>query len=165
MYPTPYEKAHLGAIDDLLNHYNDAEVGLSDHTPGIFMSIGAVAKGASIIEKHFISDKNWSGPDVPVSINPMELVDLIEGVNAVHAGLGGHKTIVEGEEQTSKFAYASVVANKDIEEGEELTSENIWVKRPGTGDILADEFHKLLGKHAATVIAADTQLSWEQVDE
>jgi N-acetylneuraminate synthase len=165
MYPTPYEKAHLGAIDDLLDHYTDAPVGLSDHTPGIHVSIAAIAKGASIIEKHFISDKDWSGPDVPVSINPAELADLIEGVNAVHAGLGGRKTIVEGEEQTSKFAYASVVANKEIKEGEELTSENIWVKRPGTGDILADEFHKLLGKHAAMVIEADTQLSWEHVDE
>lgn len=165
LYPTPYHKANLGAIDELLKQYPDAVVGLSDHTPGIYIPLAAVAKGAAIVEKHFISDKDWPGPDVPVSIDPGELTELIEGVNAVHAGLGGGKTIVEGEEQTSKFAFASVVAIEHIEEGEDLTSENVWVKRPGTGEILADEFHKLLGKRATRDIKADTQLTWEHVEE
>jgi N-acetylneuraminate synthase len=165
MYPTPYSKANLGAIDELLEHYSDAVVGLSDHTPGIYIPLAAVAKGAAIIEKHFVSDKDWPGPDVPVSIDPEELTQLIEGINAVYAGLGGGKSIVEGEELTSKFAFASVVAIQHIKKGEELSGENIWVKRPGTGEILADVFNKLLGRRAARDIAADTQLTWEHVEE
>jgi N-acetylneuraminate synthase len=165
MYPTPYEKANLGALDDLLDHYPEAVVGLSDHTEGIYIPMAAVTKGASIIEKHFISDKNWPGPDVPVSIDPKELAELLKGVDAIHKGQGGNKIIVEGEEQTSKFAYSSVVAIEDIEPGEELSKEKIWVKRPGTGEILADEFHKLLGKRAATSIESGTQIKWEMIDE
>jgi len=165
MYPTPYEKVNLGAMDELKEHFEPDAIGLSDHSKGISVSLGATGKGANIIEKHFISDKNWPGPDVPVSINPEELEDLIRGANQIFKAQGGSKQIVDGEESTIKFAYASAVSIDDIEAGEELNKDNIWVKRPGTGDIQADDFYKLLGRRAAKDIAADTQLDWDMIED
>src|SRR5438270_81357 len=62
MYPTPYEKVRLGALAELRNTFPDAILGLSDHSRGNYTCYGAVALGASIVEKHFTADKNWPGP-------------------------------------------------------------------------------------------------------
>lgn len=165
MYPTPYTEANLGAIEQLQETFPDAVVGLSDHTQGIYIPLAAVAKGASILEKHFISNKSWPGPDVPVSIDPDELEELLAGVTAVRQALGGEKRIVDGEKPTIEFAYASVVAATDIQAGDQLTDENLWTKRPGTGEVLADEYYKLLGMTTVTDIPAGTQLEWGMIDE
>lgn len=160
MYPTPYEKVRLGALQDLADHFQDAVIGLSDHSMGNYTCFGAVALGACILEKHFTSDKNWSGPDVPISLDPAELQDLIEGSRAIFLARGGRKEILPEEQPTIDFAYACVVSIRDIGEGEALTKENIWVKRPGTGEIKAVHFESLLGRTVRTAIPKDTQLTW-----
>jgi N-acetylneuraminate synthase len=164
MYPTPYEKVRLGALSSLAEHFPDAVLGLSDHSVGNYVCFAAVALGAAILEKHFTSDKSWPGPDVPISLDPGELKDLIEGSKAVYKSLGGTKEILTEEQPTIDFAYACVVAIRDIEPGEELTQANIWVKRPGTGEIIARHFEKLLGKRASTGIPKDTQLRWADLE-
>lgn len=165
MYPTPYDQVQLGALDDLRSRYPDAVIGLSDHSLGIYTSIGAVALGASILEKHFTSDKSLPGPDVPISIDGGELTQLQEGSRAVHTALGGAKRILEGEEPTIAFAYASVVAIRDIPAGEELTMDNIWVKRPGTGEIKAEDFENVLGCRTRHALRVNDQLTWEDIYE
>ena len=77
---------------------------------------------------------------------------------------GGSKGPVEAEQPTIDFAYASVVSIKDIKAGEEFTMENLWVKRPGTGEILAKEFEGLLGKKATSDIPNDTLLEWNHIE-
>lgn len=163
MYPTPYEKVRLGGITDLATHFPDAVVGLSDHSIGNYTCFGAVALGASILEKHFTSDKSWPGPDVPISIDPAELKDLVVGTRAVHAARGGSKTILAEEKPTIDFAYACVVSIKDIRAGDVLTMENIWVKRPGTGEIKAKAFDGLLGRKARHAIGTNQQLRWQDI--
>lgn len=158
LYPTPYEKIRLGALEDIQKNFPNAVIGLSDHSIGNYTCFGAVALGASILEKHFTSDKSWFGPDVPISIDPVELTDLINGSIAIHQALGGVKNILKDEQITIDFAYATVVSIKDIKGGEEFTKENIWVKRPGTGEILAEEFESLLGKKAKRDIKKDSQI-------
>lgn len=158
MYPTPYDKVRLGALSDLQTHFPDTVIGLSDHSLGNFTCFGAVAFGASILEKHFTSDKSWSGPDIPISVDSKELKDLIRGSRAIHEALGGNKDILPEEQSTIDFAYATVVATADIAVGEAFTSDNIWVKRPGTGEIRAEEYDNLLGKRAAADISKDVQL-------
>ena len=64
-----------------------------------------------------------------------------------------------------KFAYAAVVTIKSIESGEEITRDNVWVKRPGTGEILAEDFPKVLGKRATVSIPSETQLQWSMLGE
>lgn len=164
MYPTPYEKVRLGALRELEQAFPDAVLGLSDHSLGIYTCLGAIPLGARVLEKHFTSDKSWPGPDVPISLDPHELQQLISGSKAVFEALGGRKEILSEEQATIDFAYSSVVAIADIEEGEVLTRENIWVKRPGGGDLSAEDFGKVLGRKATGRIAADTQVRRLDVD-
>ncbi|MDO9632477.1 MAG: N-acetylneuraminate synthase family protein, partial [Humidesulfovibrio sp.] len=163
MYPTPPEKVRLGAMVELINAFPDAVVGLSDHTLTIYPCLGAVALGASMLERHYTSDKAWPGPDVFLSMDPAEMKQLIEGSKLIHKALGGTKAILPEEQVTIDFAYASCVTIAPIKKGEALTKANLWVKRPGTGEILAEHFEGLLGKAATRDIDVDTQLTWDMV--
>jgi sialic acid synthase SpsE len=164
MYPTPYDKVRLGAIPQLAERFPDAVVGLSDHSLGNYACYAAVALGARILEKHFTSDKTWPGPDVTLSMDPPELRELVVGARAVFEALGGQKNILPEEQPTIDFAYACVVSIRDIAAGERLDDANIWVKRPGTGEIKALHFEELLGKKALRGIPLNSQLRWADVD-
>lgn len=163
MYPTPYEKVRLNALLELENNFPNAVIGLSDHSIGNYTSFAAISLGACIIEKHFTSDKTWSGPDIPISINPYELKDLIKGVEAIHKALKGKKEILKEEKPTIDFAYSCVVSIKNIKKGEMLTKNNIWVKRPGTGEIKAKYFYDVIGKKATASIQKNKQIEWKMI--
>jgi N-acetylneuraminate synthase len=163
MYPTPYDKVRLGGLTELAEAFPDAVIGLSDHSLGNYTCFAAVPLGASILEKHFTSNPDWPGPDVPISIDPTGLSDLVRGSAAIHAALGGAKNILAEEQPTIDFAYACVVTIRPIARGEKLSMENIWVKRPGTGEIKAKDFEALIGRKAVCELAADTQLGWADV--
>jgi sialic acid synthase SpsE len=163
MYPTPYSAVRLGALKELADRFPDAIVGLSDHSLSSYPCLGAVALGASILERHFTSDKNWPGPDIPISMTPEDLRQLTEGSRAIHESLGGYKDVLPGEAPTIRFAYASVVAIHDIAAGEPFTYDNTWVKRPGTGEIRAEELPAVLSKRAARDIRKDEQLQWASI--
>jgi N-acetylneuraminate synthase len=165
MYPTPYEQVRLDAIQELKKKFSNVVIGLSDHSYGNYTCFAAVTLGASILEKHFTSDKNWDGPDIPISIDPTELRDLIVGSNAVHQALGGSKSILDGERKTAEFAYASVVTIKDIKKGEIFSEDNIWVKRPGTGEITVEHYYDILNKKATTDIQKNSQLKWSLIEK
>jgi len=163
MYPTPYEKVRLGGISSLQEAFQETPVGLSDHSMGVWTCLGAVSLGACILEKHFTISRDWPGPDTGISIEPDELDDLIVGSTAIWQARGGTKSILSEEKPVIDFAYASVVSIRKIEAGEVLSLDNIWVKRPGTGPLLADQFDALLGKTAAREIAPDAQLTPEDI--
>jgi N-acetylneuraminate synthase len=160
IYPTPYDKVRLGALSDLKKNFPGVVFGLSDHSIGNYTSYAAVALGASIIEKHFTSDKKWPGPDISISIDSLELKELIKGTKAIHEALGGNKNILNEEKPTIDFAYACVVSIKDIKKNELLSKDNIWVKRPGTGQIKAVHFSNILGKKVNRNIKVNKQLKW-----
>ena len=163
MYPTPYDKVRLGAIEDLKRHFPNAVLGLSDHSVGNYTAFASISLGASIIEKHFTSNKSWSGPDIQVSIDPNELKDLLIGSSAIHESLNGHKTILKDEKPTINFAYSCVVSITNIKKDEIFSEKNIWVKRPGTGKIKAENYKKIIGKKAKRDILKNTQLIWSDV--
>ncbi len=163
MYPTPPEKVRLGAMVELMQAFPDAVVGLSDHTLTIYPCLGAAALGASMLERHYTSDKSWPGPDVSLSMDPQEMKSLIEGSRLIHLALGGTKAILPEEQVTIDFAYASCVTIAPVKKGQAFAKANLWVKRPGTGKILAEHYTGLLGKAAACDIAPDTQLTWDMV--
>jgi len=164
MYPTPYNKVRLGAIANIEKAFEDAVIGLSDHSIGNYTSFAAIPMGASIIEKHFTSTREWPGPDVPISITPDELSDLITGTNAIFQALGGSKEILAEEKPTIDFAYASVVTTREIKKGEFLTEDNLWVKRPGTGEFLAKDYEELLGRRVRNSLPVNYQLRKIDVD-
>lgn len=163
MYPTPFSNVRLGSITQLRELFPNTVIGISDHSLSNLPSISAVALGAAIIERHFTSDMNWIGEDIEISVDPAGLRELIEGSQIVHQASGGSKTVLRDEQPTIDFAYASVVAIRDISEGEILTDENVWVKRPGTGEILAFDFEKVVGKKAGTSMKRGHQLGWSDV--
>jgi N-acetylneuraminate synthase len=164
LYPTPYDKVRLGAIPVLRQAFPDAVVGLSDHSLGNYACFAAVAVGARVLEKHFTSDRSWPGPDVALSMDPPELADLIRGSRAVFASLGGTKDILPEEQPTIDFAYACVVSTREILAGAALGEDNVWVKRPGTGEIKARDYEQVLGRTARRVIPAHTQIRWADLE-
>lgn len=164
MYPTPYDKVRLGAITELREVFG-LPVGLSDHSMGIYTSLGAIVTGACVLEKHFTISRNWPGPDVPISIEPDELFELVKGSKAVFSALGGHKTVLPEEQPIMEFAFASVVSTKDIKKGSILNAENIWVKKPGTGEISAKKLNSIFGKTAREDIKKAQQLTWKMLND
>jgi len=161
IYPTPPEKVRLGALRQLQEAFPGIPVGLSDHSLTNYPCLGAVSLGASILERHFTSDKKWPGPDVSISMDPLELKEMIEASRIIHKALGGDKGILKEEQPTIDFAYACVVAINDIAKGEALSMDNIWVKRPGTGEIKAVSFDEILNRKVNRDIKKNDQIKWE----
>ena len=157
MYPTPYDKVRLGVIGELRDTFH-LPVGLSDHSIGIYTCLAAVALGACALEKHFTVTRDWPGPDVPISIEPKELSELVKGSSAIFAASGGHKTVLPDEQPVIDFAYASVVIVGPIKAGETFSLDNTWVKRPGNGAILAGDLDRVLGKKARRDIEVHSQI-------
>lgn len=158
VYPTPYDQVRLGGMIDIQEAFPNAVVGLSDHTVDNYACLGAVALGASILERHFTDHKGRFGPDIICSMDAGELRELIIGSHALHQARGGNKQPSDLEQPTIDFAFASVVTTQDVRKGEILTGKNLWVKRPGTGDFLAEDYETLLGLAVSTDIPANTQL-------
>ena len=158
IYPTPPELVRLGAMQELQEAFPDAVVGLSDHTVNNFACFGAVALGASILERHFTDNMSRPGPDILCSMSPSSLKELIEGSKTIFLERGGTKNPLTEESQTMAFAFASVIAFKDINKGEILTEENLWVRRPGDGDFMAKDYESLIGKKVKRFIKKDQQL-------
>ncbi|QDC51749.1 polyhydroxyalkanoate biosynthesis repressor PhaR [Candidatus Methylopumilus universalis] len=163
VYPTPPELVRLGAIKILQTAFPDAVIGLSDHTVSNYTCLGAVALGASILERHFTDRMDRLGPDIVCSMDPKALSDLIEGSRVIWSARGGEKSAVAEEAPTIAFAFASVVAIRDILAGELLSEANIWVKRPGGGDFTAADYETLLGITAVKDIRAGFQLKRSDV--
>jgi sialic acid synthase SpsE len=164
MYPTPYEKVRLGAVTDLIENFPGVPVGLSDHSENIWTCLGAVALGACMLEKHFTVSRSWPGPDMPVSIEPHELAQMITGSRAIWQAKGGSKTRLPEEQPVIDFAYATVVTIAPVAAGSVFSRENVWVKRPGTGKILAERFNEVLGRKALRNIPADVHVHPEDVE-
>jgi len=158
VYPTAPELVRLGAMKELEYNFPEAVIGLSDHTCSNHACFGAVALGASILERHFTDSMDREGPDIVCSMDPSALKDLVQGSDNIFKALGGSKESVKEEEATIAFAFASIVSIENISKGDTLTEKNIWVKRPGTGELLADKYEQTLGKTAKVDIPIGTQL-------
>jgi len=165
VYPTPYELVRLNSINELKNEFPDAVVGLSDHTVSNYPCLGAVALGASILERHFTDSMERQGPDIICSMDPDALAELILGAEIIQKSTAGKKGPVAEEQGTIDFAYASVVTTQPILKGEVLSRENLWVKRPGTGEFLAKDFDRLLGACACVDLDADVQVKKSDITE
>lgn len=158
LYPTPDHLIRIGAMEQLQKAFPDVVVGLSDHSIDNLACLGAVAAGASVLERHFTDSKDRPGPDICCSMDAKECAELIAQSKRMAQMRGGTKEAAKEEQVTIDFAYASVVTIAEIKQGEKLTRDNLWVKRPGTGDFLAEDYEALLGKTAAQSIPADVQL-------
>lgn len=164
VYPTPSELVRLNAINVLREAFPDAVVGLSDHTVTNYPCIASVALGASILERHFTDRYDRVGPDIICSMDSNACIELIRASKIVKQARDGKKEAVKAEKPTIDFAFASVVSIKRISKGEIFSIENTWVKRPGTGEILAEDYETIIGKKAIRNIEKDIQISWDDFE-
>ena len=164
LYPTPSHLVRYGAMQELHNAFPNKVFGLSDHTTNNNACLGAVALGASILERHFTDHMKRQGPDIICSMDEQACRDLINSSNEIELMRGGKKEPAKEEQVTIDFAFASVCTIAAIKKGEQFTKDNIWVKRPGTGQILAEDFKSILGKKAKVEIELDSQLKWDDVE-
>lgn len=163
LYPTPPKLVRLGAMQEMMEVFPNIPIGLSDHTLTNTACIAAMALGASIVERHFTDVKDRKGPDVICSMDEQECKELITAAKDIKVMFGGEKKAAKEEQVTIDFAFASVVTIKPIIKGEAFSKENLWVKRPGTGEIPAVRFEELLGREAAVDIDNDVQIRWDMV--
>lgn len=165
LYPTPPHLVRLGAMVDLQQTFPDAVIGLSDHTTNNLACFGAVAMGASILERHFTDTMSRLGPDIVCSMDPKALKELIEGCKILKQERGGSKKHLLPEEQVTRdFAFATIVTITSIKKGDLFSKDNLWAKRPGVGSIAAEHYEDLIGRRAARDIDADEHIRWTDVE-
>jgi len=162
-YPTKIEDSNLKLILSL-NMRHKYPVGFSDHTPGPFSSIGAVTLGAKVIEKHFTIDKNLSGVDHHLSMNPEEMKTMVNQIRLMEKALGtGQQILSEPEKETRIMARRSIIAKVDIPIGTKITKDMLVIKRPGTG-IKPKYLHQIVGKTVNRDINQDTVLTGDLLE-
>jgi pseudaminic acid synthase len=156
-YPTPLEEINLNVIPTIRNKFN-CQVGLSDHTIGELVPLGAVALGAVVIEKHFILERSMGGPDAEFSMEPYEFKQMVDSVRALELALGGNQIKLSPKIEKNRQFARSLFVVEDVEPNEELTLKNIRSIRPGNG--LQPKFlNDVLGKKATRRIEKETPLS------
>ena len=163
IYPTKPEFIRLGAMKQLMEEFPNIPIGLSDHSLNNNACLAATALGASLLERHFTDSMYRPGPDIICSMDPVALSELIQGSKEIFKMRGGEKKPLEEEQVTIDFAYATVVAIRDIKKGEKFSEKNIWVKRPGTGEILAEHFEDCIGQTANRDISQGQHLNKNDV--
>lgn len=128
-YPAPFEDVNLTTLNTLKTTFG-LQVGFSDHSIGISVPLGAVALGASVIEKHFTLDQNMSGPDHKASLSPTQLIDMVKGIKDIERSLGdGRKYPRFSEMGNLEIARKYLVCNNPISAGEEFSIDNLIAKR------------------------------------
>jgi len=146
-YPAPFEDVNLRAMDTMAREFA-LSVGYSDHTPGIAVSIAAVARGAVMIEKHLTLDRTLPGPDHRASIEPADFAAMVTAIREVERSLGDARKICRPSEAMNRaIARKSLVAARKIARNEVFSPANVTAKRPGTGRSVYD-FWSLMGKRA-----------------
>jgi sialic acid synthase SpsE len=163
-YPCNPKISNIGVIPKFIKKFK-LITGLSDHTSDIYTSIGAVALGARIIEKHFTLNKKSNGPDHASSLEPNELKSLVKGCNEVFFARGDKKIIHNEEKEIISWARESVVTTKNIYKNEILNRNNISVKRPGPNkdEIPAKYFFNVINKKALVDIRLNKKIKWKEI--
>ncbi len=160
LYPSPPEIVSLQGIQELRQAFPKALVGFSDHSIGPHIALASVALGACIIERHFTDTRYRGGPDITCSMDPAELRLLVDRSVEIHRALMNPKQRTKQEEDVYKFARASVVADKDMTAGHIITDKDIWVRRPGSGEVPGYKYNDIIGKKLRLDVKKNHQFKW-----
>jgi N,N'-diacetyllegionaminate synthase len=162
-YPSKLSDSNLRVMKTYRDKLN-CIVGYSDHTPDMINPVAATALGAKIYEKHFTIDKNLSGPDHRMSLDPMSLKETIIAIRYTEKSLGSQeKRVLPAEEENRRILRKSLVAIKDISKGSLISKNMIGIKRPGTG-LPPSLLEQIIGKKAKIDILKDSILTDEIID-
>jgi sialic acid synthase SpsE len=161
LYPSPPEIVSLRGVTELRQAFPGAVVGFSDHSIGPEMALASVALGACILERHYTDTRYRKGPDIINSMDASELRHLIDRSKEIWIAANNPKQRTAPEESVYRFARGSVVADADLSAGQVIRDCDIWARRPGSGEIPAYDFDKVVGKRLTRAVTRNTQLKWE----
>jgi N,N'-diacetyllegionaminate synthase len=164
-YPTPAEKVGLNVLDEIRRRYA-CPVGLSDHSGTVFPGLAAAALGVDMIEVHVTLSREMYGPDVPASVTPAELQQLVAGTRFIEGMLANpvdKDETAQDMESLRKLFFKSVVAAENIEQGTLLEEHHLAVKKPGTG-IPASQLAQVVGKRLRRSVRKDELLNQEDLE-
>lgn len=162
-YPSPFNEINLKNILDLSNDMDVSKVGLSDHTLGHTVALGAVALGATVVEKHFILDRKLGGVDSSFSMEPEEFKEMVSSIRNLELALGNRTYELTEKALDSRERGRSLFVCENIKEGDLITSENIRSVRPAAG-LHPKHYYKVLGKTFNTDIKKGEPLSFDVIN-
>lgn len=157
-YPSPLEDINLKTIPNMKDTFG-VSVGLSDHTLGSSVSIGAVALGATVIEKHLTLKREDGGPDAAFSMEPHEFKEMVDGIRSIEKALGKVTYELTYKQKKSREHSRSLFIVEDIKEGEIFTKDNLKSIRPGFG-LETKYISDILGKKCTRDIKRGTPMDW-----
>lgn len=161
-YPTPYEEINLRMIPTLAETY-DCLVGLSDHSMGSVVPVGAAVLGIKMVEKHLTLRRSDGGPDGAFSMEPEEFKKMVEEIRIVEKALGESEYRLTETQEKEHNDSRSLFVVMDIKAGEKLTPENVRSIRPHNG-LHTMYYEEVMGKVAACDIQMGTPLAWELIN-
>jgi sialic acid synthase SpsE len=146
--------------------FPDLILGLSDHTPGLASTLGAVSLGARMIEKHFTDGTSRTGPDHKFSMDPKSWLDMVERTRELENALGcGIKPVEDNEKETVVIQRRSIRATTDLTVGTILTRNHLEVLRPCPADGLPPYcLDELIGMKVRCEVKAGEHLRWKNVE-
>ena len=161
-YPAPISEANMLMIDDMARRY-EVVIGVSDHTPGSTVPVVAVARGAKIIEKHFILDRSLGGPDAEFSLNEEEFGQMVKSVREAEDALGKIDYNTSAVQKKGKVFSRSLYVVKNIKKGQTLTEDSVRSIRPGFG--MHPKFLKdVIGKKASKDLEFGDRLTFDDIE-
>ena len=160
-YPSTPDDSNILTIPEMRSRYG-CEIGISDHTMGIGVSVAAVALGATVVEKHFTLQRSDGGVDSAFSMEPQEMAQLVIETERAWQSMGKVQHGPTEKEKASLVFRRSLYVVADVKAGEKLTSVNVRAIRPGNG--IAPKFYdEVIGKTAKRDIARGTPLSHDLI--
>ncbi len=164
LYPSQTKNANIRVMRGLAERFC-FPVGFSDHSPGSLVVLGAVALGASVIEKHFTDDSSRQGPDHSFAMMPQDFKEMVKQIRELEEALGEYqKKPLPEETQERIMARRAIYASRSINKGTKLSREDVKVVRQADiGGVTADHLEETLGKVIKKNVDADTMITWEML--
>lgn len=161
-YPSPPEAVNLRAIPAMADRWG-VPIGLSDHTLGETVAVGAVALGACIVEKHMTLSSDDTSPDSAFSLDKDGFKAMVDAIRIAELALGQPIVGPTAQEQESRRFRRSLFVVEDVAAGETLTEANVRSIRPADG-LHTRHYEEVLGRRAAGPIKRGTPLSWDLIE-
>lgn len=161
-YPAHAGNTNLLTIPNMREAFG-CQVGLSDHTRGIGVSVASVAMGASVIEKHFVLDRTAGGVDADFSLEPDELKALVIETQRAWLALGQVKYGGDVAEEKAKQYRRSIYVSESVKAGETLSHENLRIVRPAYG-LQPKHWQTVIGRKAKRDMQKGQPLHWQDID-
>lgn len=166
-YPTPYEECNLAMIPTLAQTY-DCLVGLSDHTMGSVVPVGAVAYGIKMVEKHLTLRRSDGGPDGAFSMEPEEFKEMVDNIRILEKAMGESEYRLTPRQEKERHGSRSLFVVRDVRAGEIFTSQNVRSIRSSADSecgLHTMHYEEVLGQKATRDISRGTPLSWEMIED